>query len=378
MKAFNTIGKEEEDAVLEVLRSGRPLSGYIAGKRRGGEQVNKLEMEWEKAFSVPYAIACNSATSGLMAACMAAGVGPMDEVIVPILTMSATAAAPAVLGARIVFADVDEHYCIDPNSVGQLITENTKAVIAVNLFGHPAKLKQLRQMCDLKDIILIEDNAQAIMAKEDDQYTGTIGHIGVFSLNIHKHIQCGEGGVCVTSDADLRDHLRGAVNHGEMLNLRFPGLNLRMTEITAAIARAQLKKLPQIVARRQEIGDLLTSELLQRGLGEKLALPITRSGCEQTYYAWAMRVTKASTWPAELIKQFIEHSTPFRLSRGYGVDLLTLPAFEKFNDITDAKRLKLTKDVNEYDLLLLETCSIDPSDNEIKFLASKINELVKP
>src|SRR5258705_1644842 len=257
IQKFNTIGKEEEEAVLRVIRSGN-LSGYVASSSKAGPEVTSFEAEWESAFG-GYAVSCNSATSGLLAACMAAGVGPMDEVIVPYFTMSATACAPAVLGATVILADIEPHtFCIDPNDVGRQITENTKAVIATNMFGHPAKLRQLRSMCDSRGIILIEDNAQAIMAREDGEFTGTIGHMGVFSLNVHKHIQTGEGGMVMTSDGDLLMKLHDAINHGECRQQETPGLNLRMTELTAAVGREQLKKLPAIVASRQLIASHLT------------------------------------------------------------------------------------------------------------------------
>lgn len=286
VKPFTTIGKEEEEAVMRVLRR-KQLSGYIAGRDTSGVEVSRLENDWSEFFGVNYAIACNSATSGLLAACMAIGVGPGDEVIVPFLTMSATACAPNVLGAQIVLADVDENLCIDVNHVGKLINENTKAVIATNLFGHPAKLAQLRAMCDSVNVFLIEDNAQAIGAKEGTRYTGTIGHIGVFSLNYHKQIQAGEGGVCVTDSYGFNARLRGAINHGEHMKLDFPGLNLRMTEITAAIAIEQLKKLPDILKAKEEVARTIIGHMNR--CSYMTSLP-ARDNCTNAYYALPFQV----------------------------------------------------------------------------------------
>ena len=311
VKQFTTIGKEEEEAVLRVLHRNQ-LSGYVAGKDTSGVEVSRLETNWAEFFGVNYAIACNSATSGLLAACMAIGVGHGDEVIVPFLTMSATACAPNVLGAQIVLADVDENLCIDVNHVGKLINENTKAVIATNLFGHPAKLAQLRAMCDSVNAFLIEDNAQAIGAKEGNRYTGTIGHIGVFSLNYHKQIQAGEGGICVTDNYALNIKLRGAINHGEHMSLDFPGLNLRMTEITAAIAIEQLKKLPDILKAKEEVARAIIGHMREYAYASPLP---TRDNCTNTYYA--IPFLTRFEYDVGSIADLLARSTQLNFSAGY-------------------------------------------------------------
>src|SRR3974390_3251091 len=136
-----------------------PLSGYVADNPLGGKWCQQLELEWCDKFGVKYAVPVNSATSGLLAACMAIGVHSGNEVIVSPWTMSATAAAPAVLGAKIIFADIDVFFTLDPQSVEKAITKKTKAVIVTNLFGQAAQLKQLRAICDRREIFLIGDNA---------------------------------------------------------------------------------------------------------------------------------------------------------------------------------------------------------------------------
>lgn len=349
MKKFNTIGKEEEEAAIRAIKSGI-LSGYVATSINAGSAVAALEESWSLFFGSKHAVACNSATSGLLAACMAIEVGPGDEVIVPNLTMSATAAAPAVLGATIRFADVEhETFTIDPHDVGELINNNTRAVIATNLFGHPAKLSHLRQMCDAAGIYLIEDNAQAIMAKEDGKFTGTIGHMGVFSLNLHKHIQAGEGGVVTTDFRTLQHRLNGAINHGECRSSILPGLNLRMTEITAAIAFQQLIKLPDIVARRQEIGARLDSII-----GNKT----TRVGCEHVYYVYPT-ITNNITNLHRILKR-----ASFPLVRKYMFPPF-MKAFEKYFTGEDFKKWRGTIDLVQLRLGLIETCSIDPTDEDL-------------
>src|SRR5262249_5209652 len=151
----------------------------------------------------------NSATSGLMAAMGAAGISPGDEVIMPPFTMSATAMAPLTYGGIPVFVDIEpDTFCLDLDAVRAAIGARTRAVLAVNLFGHPARLHELRALCDEHGLKLIEDNAQAMLAEEHGRYAGTIGHIGVFSLNYHKHIHSGEGGICTTDDERLARRLQ--------------------------------------------------------------------------------------------------------------------------------------------------------------------------
>src|SRR5262249_14347699 len=153
-------------------------------------------------FAIAHAVSVNSATSGLHSAVVASLAGLGDEVIVPPYTMSATATCVAMVNATPIFADIrPDTFCLDPEDVRRKISPRTKAIIGVNLFGQAAPLRALRKLADQHGLILIEDNAQAPGAVTDGVPTGTIGHMGVFSLNCHKTIQCGEGGVVVTRDA---------------------------------------------------------------------------------------------------------------------------------------------------------------------------------
>jgi len=196
LEPYNSISKTESLIAEAAVQYG-PLSGYLGGESKGGYYVEKLEADWCETFGCKHAIAVNSATSGLLAACVAADIRQGDRVITTPYTMSATAATPQFLGAEVVFQDIEtSHYCLNPaNSV--LTDAKPRAIIATNLFGHPADLVALRTM---NKAILIEDNAQAPFAMQYGKYTGTIGHIGIWSMNVHKHIQCGEGGICGTNN----------------------------------------------------------------------------------------------------------------------------------------------------------------------------------
>lgn len=297
LKAYNPLGEEEKLAVNRVMDSGN-LSGYLAswGERfLGGPEVKTFESMWSEIFECKYSIAVNSNTSGLIASVGAAGISPGDEVIVPPVTMSATVAAPLYYGGVPRFVDIEpDNYCLDYDKVKANINSKTKAIIVVNIFGQPARLHELRNLADEHGIILIEDNAQSPLGMENNKYTGTIGHIGVFSLNVHKHIHCGEGGVCTTDDSDLalklqciRNHAEACVQDAEIADLtNMVGMNLRMSELHAAIAKEQLKKAKDLVDDR-----ILMADKLNKGLSglRGIRLPLPRKNSKHAYYMWQAR-----------------------------------------------------------------------------------------
>jgi perosamine synthetase len=216
--ADTSIGAEELEAVRRVFARGSLSAFYGSWGDQffGGVEVQAFEKAWANRFGVPHVVSVNSATSGLFAAMGAIGVSPGDEVIVPPSTMSATVMAPLVYGGIPVFADIEpQTFCLDLEAVRAAITPKTRAIIAVNLFGHPASLAKLAALAGDKGISLIEDNAQGPLAAEDGRHAGTFGDIGVFSLNYHKHIHSGEGGMCVTRDPELALRLQAIRNHGE-------------------------------------------------------------------------------------------------------------------------------------------------------------------
>lgn len=334
---YPSIGPDEARAVERVVQSGQ-LSGFYGSDGPmflGGTEVRAFEAEWCQRFGVPHAVSVNSATSGLFAAIGAVGVGPGDEVIVPPTTMSGTVMAPLVYGAIPVFADIDEEtFCLDPARVREKITRRTKAIIAVNLFGHPARLAELRQLADERGLYLIEDNAQGPLAAENDRFAGTVGHIGVFSLNYHKHIHTGEGGMCVTSDDLLAQRLQLIRNHGENLveprNLsdltNLIGFNYRMTELSAAVGRAQLEAANWHVERRADIARHLTS--VARDL-PGLQAPMVRQACRHVYYLWAVRYDRNVVGVNRDVFSKALEAEGFPNFVGYVRPMYKLPLFQK-------------------------------------------------
>lgn len=298
--AYRVIGKEEEEAVVKVLRSGI-LSKYLGSWSDdfyGGPQVQGLEKEWAEYFGVKHAISVNSATSGLYCAAGAIGLNPEDEVIVSPYTMSASATAPLVYNAIPVFADIEEdYYCLDANSIEKKVTDKTKAIIVVDIFGQPYHAEKINEIAQKHNLYVIEDAAQAPGAKYKGKFAGTLGDIGVYSLNYHKHIHCGEGGIVVTDDDALAERIRLIRNHAEAVvaakgetNLNnMIGFNYRMTEIEAAIAREQLKKLEPLIKERQANVSFLEERLKELPI---LEMPKKREGCEHAYYVHPIKFRK--------------------------------------------------------------------------------------
>ena len=260
--AHITIGIEELENVKRVFDNhifSRFLGSYHENFY-GGDEVQSLEKEWANYYGVKHAIAVNSATSGLYCAVGSLDIEPFDEIIVSPYTMCASATAPLIYNAIPVFADVEkEYFCLDIKSIEERITEKTKAIIVVDILGQPYNT-EINELAHKHGIKVIEDCAQAPFAKYKDKFAGTLGDIGVYSLNYHKHIHCGEGGIIVTNDDDIAIRLKLIRNHAEAvvsgmnmskLNNLF-GFNYRMTELEAAVARGQLKKLKELVEIRRE------------------------------------------------------------------------------------------------------------------------------
>lgn len=296
MAHFKSVGEDEVAVVSEVIRSG-VLSAYIGAPGpgfMGGPQVRQFERQAAEYFGVKHAIAVNSWTSGLIAAVGAIGLEPGDEIITTPWTMAATATAILHWNGIPVFADIDpETFNICPKSVEKLITKRTKAIFAVDIFGQSADIPALRELAGRHGLKLLCDTAQAPGAKVGDRFTGAFADIGGFSLNYHKHIHCGEGGVLVTNDDHLAERLCLIRNHAEaVIRTDDPaelcnmlGYNFRMGEIEAAIASVQLTKLADRVESRQRIAAELNAGLSSL---PGLKVPKVVEGATHVYYVYGI------------------------------------------------------------------------------------------
>ncbi len=206
-RRYNSIGAEELRAATAVVQSG-VLSKYVGCWEKdffGGPRVQELERMWERAFNVKHAVSVNSWTSGLIAAVGAIGLEPGDEVIVTPWTMCASATAILHWNAIPVFADIEaDTFCLDPSAVEAQISPHTKAIMAVDIFGQSADMAGLRAVADRHGLKVISDAAQAPGVSYRGHMGGTLGDVGGYSLNYHKHVHTGEGGILVTNDEELK------------------------------------------------------------------------------------------------------------------------------------------------------------------------------
>ena len=298
IKPHNSIGKEERKIVNKVVSSGK-LSEFFGvwGKGfYGGKYVQKFEKDCEKFFKVKYAIAVNSWTSGLICSVGALDISPGDEIIVPTWTMSACATSILVWNAIPVFADISyETYNLKKIKLEKKITKKTKAIMAVDIFGHSAPIKELKKIAKKYNLKIISDSAQSPGAKYGKSYAGTLTDIGGISLNYHKHINTGEGGVIFTNSKHYADRMYLIRNHaesvvankkvGSLQNLI--GYNFRMGEIEAAIGITQLKKLKKIIKKKQLIANILYQGLRKL---EGIKLQKVQKNCSHVYYVFPMQI----------------------------------------------------------------------------------------
>ena len=295
--AYKVVGEQERDAVAAVVESGI-LSRYIGAEHpdfMGGNQVNAFEAAWAEAFDANHALGVNSATSGLYAAVGATGVGPGDEVIVSPYTMMASVTAAVIFNAVPVFADIDpDTFCLSAETIRPHITPRTKAIVVVHLFGQPADMDPIMELAREHNLFVIEDAAQCPFATYKGRAVGTLGHMGVFSLNYHKHIHTGEGGVVTTNDAGLAEKISLIRNHAEAVVgrrgtadiINMIGFNFRMGEIEAAIGLCQLGKGPELVNQRRQNIAYLESKL---DGAPGLTMPVEAAGARHVYYIHAMK-----------------------------------------------------------------------------------------
>lgn len=255
-RGITTIGTQEEDAVLGVLRR-RALFRYGAQP----SEVAAFETDAASLLGTPHAIAVSSGTASLRCALAALGIGPGDEVIVPAFTFVATVNAVVTMGAIPVYAEVDESLGLDPARLVERLTPHTVAIIAVHLMNSACDLEPILALAASRGIPVIEDAAQAFGASLHGQRLGTFGALGCYSLQQEKNITAGEGGLVVSADSVLALRAsrfqdqggpfvtgRGA-SRGTDLMEPFVGENLRLGELAGAVARVQLTRLDDVLSR---------------------------------------------------------------------------------------------------------------------------------
>jgi dTDP-4-amino-4,6-dideoxygalactose transaminase len=255
------IDNEEKQEIIKVLDE----NALTSAARNGGKRVQEFESSLRSFLNVKHAIAVNSGTAALHASLLALDIKADDEVLLPSFTFVATANSVVASGAKPVFVDINtKDYTIDLQDLKRKISKKSKAILPVHLYGHPSDLCELNEIANQYSLYIIEDACQSLGSIYKNKQTGTFGTMGCFSMYAGKVMTSGEGGAIVTNDDKIADTLKMIRNHGmvEGYDTRILGLNYRLPELSAAIAKIQMKKLKTFLDLRRR-NSLLLSNLLE-------------------------------------------------------------------------------------------------------------------
>jgi len=269
MPGFELFGDTERESVNDVLDNGILMRYGFDGMRNGHWKAKALESELQKTLNTNHVQLVSSGTAAVSVALASAGVGAGDEVIMPTFTFVASFEAIMMLGAIPVLVDIDSTLTLDPKAVEAAITQNTKAVMVVQMCGSMGDMDTLKSICDNHNLIFVEDACQAIGGTYNGKSLGSIADVGCFSFDFVKTITCGEGGAVITNNKDYylnadhysdhgHDHMgndRGAETHP------FLGYNFRISELHAAVGLAQVKRLPEFLAIQKRNFKIIKNEL---------------------------------------------------------------------------------------------------------------------
>ncbi|PDW04763.1 DegT/DnrJ/EryC1/StrS family aminotransferase [Candidatus Viridilinea mediisalina] len=274
------IGREEEDAVLEVLRSGMLAQG---------PRVAALEAAFAEVCAVPHAVAVSNGTAALFLALLAHGIGPGDEVITTPFSFIATGNSVLMTGARPVFVDIEPvTFNLAVEQIEAAINERTRAIMPVHLYGHPAEMDAMLALAERHGLAVIEDAAQAVGAIYHGRPTGSFG-TACFSLYATKNIMAGEGGIITTNDPAIAERLRLLRNHGSRVRYYHDllGYNLRMTDLQAAIGLTQLAKLEDFTTRRMANAAFLNAQIKH----PLLTTPTSSTAVRHVFHQYTLRIS---------------------------------------------------------------------------------------
>lgn len=310
------IGEEEIENVVEVLKSGMIAQG---------PKVMEFEEKFANWIGAKYGIATNSGTSALHVALLACGIGEGDEVITTPFTFIASGNAIVYTGATPVFADIDlDTYTIDPDKIEDLITDKTKAILPVQLYGQAADMDKIREIAEKHDLKIIEDAAQAHGAEYNGEKVGTLGDMACFSFYPTKNMTTSEGGMITTDDEELAKKAQMFRAHGasERYHHDEIGYNFRMTDIAAAIGLAQLKVIDEFNDKRISNADYLNEQLKDI---EGIVTPKSPDNYKHVYHQYTVRVEKGNR------DDWVEFLTNKGIGTGihYPIPLYNQPIYKK-------------------------------------------------
>jgi len=295
--ASPSISEKEIKAVEKVLKSGMLAQG---------QRVKEFEEKIAEYIGVKYAIATSSGTTALHTALLAIGIGPGDEVITTPFTFIATANSILYCGAKPVFADIDEKtFNIDPSKIEEKITKKTKAILPVHLYGQPADIKSLLEICEDHNLFLVEDAAQALGAEFKGKKVGSFGDCGIFSFYPTKNITTGEGGMIVTDNKNIAERCAKIRNHGEYKRYFVDslGYNYRMAEIAAAIGLVQIQKLEGFIKKRIKNAEFLSKSLKKI---PEIEPPFVKKNVRHVFHQYTIKAKKRNELKNFLNKKQIQ------------------------------------------------------------------------
>ena len=288
------IDEEEKREVMNVLDENILTSPA----KDGGKRVRDLERLLRDYLKVKHVIAVNSGTASLYAALIAANVKQDDEVLLPSFTFVATANSVVAAGAKPIFVDINrEDYTIDISDLKSRITKKSKAILPVHLYGHPSDMDEIIELADKYSLDIIEDACQSLGSIYKRKQTGTFGIMGCFSLYASKVLTAGEGGAVATNNDHIADKLKMIRNHGmiEGYDTHIFGLNLRLPELSAAIAKVQMNKLPKMLLIRRKNAELLTKLLFPVADERKIKLPKETDEKKFNWYLYTVAFENKNT-----------------------------------------------------------------------------------
>lgn len=352
------LGKEEIKEVMSILKGGTLTSAA----NQGGKNVQEFEKLASKFVKSKYAIAVNTGTAAIQAALLALGIKHGDEVLIPSFTFVATANAVISVGAKPIFVDIlKENYTMNPNDLKKKITKKSKAIIPVHLYGNVAYINQIKTIANKNNLKIIEDAAQSLGSTYKDKHTGTFSELGCYSLYPAKVMTSGEGGFIVTNSKKLFDKLRMIRNHGMLhgYDTQVFGLNLRLPELSAAIAKIQIKKLPNFLIKRRKNAKIL-SELIS---DLDIKIPIERKNEKVNWYLY----TVATKHRDKILKKL--NSNGIGATAYYPTPVHKTPFYNK----------KINLPVTDWAASQVLSLPIHPlvSTKNIEFIAKTVHESLK-
>lgn len=336
-RQYDLYASEYEEAALRAMRSG----WYILGN-----ELKTFEEQFSQYMGDDYCIGVNSGLDALILAVRALDIGCGDEVIVPANTYIASVLGVTENGATPVFVEPDEFYCLDADKVEEAVTERTKAILAVHLYGHPANMERICEIADRHGLYVIEDCAQSHGAKYKGKMTGTFGTIGCFSFYPTKPLGAlGDSGALITDNKELAEKLFKLRNYGSSIKYvnEMTGKNTRMDELQAAILQIGLSHLNEGNNARKKIAERYIKEINN----PNVLLPALREGADHVYHVFALRCENRDDLQAHMLKNgvktLIHYPIPphmqqcylglghkkgeFPISEGYAAQELSLPIY---------------------------------------------------